>query len=642
MTFYNILWEFCYKIHFFCMKIEENELNFGCTSYIILMKCNERRGVEMRKKFFQLSMLVISLTLVMGLFINISNQNQVEAEDEGENTYATEQLSENAIFTKIDENGNTVIVDDEELEESGIIVEEPLKYKFRSAVSRDDILKERGVVNFRTKSSGSNTLYVEDSTGREGYTNGTYAADAAYLGHNSDRTKVKFMLAGVIGWVNASEVQVLDFSDSAVQTLSKYYVKNGRLYHGIVTNLSSKNYSSNLDVGPKPSYLKEGKQYYSYDGHYFYDYDNTNGYIVMLNDYRNDTRKNSVNPNNPYYNYYQYLPQRSQSVYTANQLNEFINKNTSSNSKLRNLGQSLIENQNKYGVNAMMTLGIAINESAWGTSSIAQNKNNLFGHEAYDSDPNGSANKYSTPSFSIYYHTSSFMSKQYSNPTNWKYHGNYLGDKASGVNLKYASDPYWGEKAAHYAWKLDEYFGYKDSFKYTIGIKDVYNYQFTQANIKSSSSNSSTTLYKAEKDGVLSNYAFINLNNSSSNGFYKIQSDAVINANRTGIVTQSEYSFSKNYAYISNKNVVIISKGSNSSSIDVTTDNTTPTYKKGDVNGDGKVSTLDYIAIENHIMERSKLSGDKLKRADVNEDGKVSTLDYIAIENHIMGRKLLF
>lgn len=35
------------------MKIEENELNFGCTSYIILMKCNERRGVEMRKKFFQ-------------------------------------------------------------------------------------------------------------------------------------------------------------------------------------------------------------------------------------------------------------------------------------------------------------------------------------------------------------------------------------------------------------------------------------------------------------------------------------------------------------------------------------------------------------------------------------------------------------
>ena len=36
----------------------------------------------MRKKVFQLSMFIISLTLVMGLFINVTNQNQVEAEDE--------------------------------------------------------------------------------------------------------------------------------------------------------------------------------------------------------------------------------------------------------------------------------------------------------------------------------------------------------------------------------------------------------------------------------------------------------------------------------------------------------------------------------------------------------------------------------
>ena len=65
-------------------------------------------------------------------------------------------------------------------------------------------------------------------------------------------------------------------------------------------------------------------------------------------------------------------------------------------------------------------------------------------------------------------------------------------------------------------------------------------------------------------------------------------------------------------------------------------------YLRGDVNGDGRVSTLDYIAIENHIMNRNKLTGDKIIRADVNGDERVSTLDYIAIENHIMGRKPLF
>ena len=44
------------------------------------------------------------------------------------------------------------------------------------------------------------------------------------------------MQSGVIGWVNLNEVEVLDYTSSSVQTLSKYYVSNGRLIHGIVTN----------------------------------------------------------------------------------------------------------------------------------------------------------------------------------------------------------------------------------------------------------------------------------------------------------------------------------------------------------------------------------------------------------------------
>lgn len=65
-------------------------------------------------------------------------------------------------------------------------------------------------------------------------------------------------------------------------------------------------------------------------------------------------------------------------------------------------------------------------------------------------------------------------------------------------------------------------------------------------------------------------------------------------------------------------------------------------YLPGDVNGDDKVSSLDYIQIKNHIMKTKVLSGNALTRADVNKDGKVSSLDYIKIKNHIMGTNRLF
>ncbi len=67
----------------------------------------------MRKKVFQLSMFIISLTLVMGLFINVTNQNQVEAED-GEKS--KNEPVQNEYYTVIDENGDVIIkyYDDED------------------------------------------------------------------------------------------------------------------------------------------------------------------------------------------------------------------------------------------------------------------------------------------------------------------------------------------------------------------------------------------------------------------------------------------------------------------------------------------------------------------------------------------------
>lgn len=101
--------------------------------------------------------------------------------------------------------------------------------------------------------------------------------------------------------------------------------------------------------------------------------------------------------------------------------------------------------------------------------------------------------------------------------TDGRYFGANVGDKASGINVKYASDPYWGEKAAAVCWKIDSYLGAKDSYKYTIGIKDTINTNHNIINIKSDANSNSNTLYSTYpkskttslKGQAPSNYAFI-------------------------------------------------------------------------------------------------------------------------------------
>ena len=50
-----------------------------------------------------------------------------------------------------------------------------------------------------------------------------------------------------------------------------------------------------------------------------------------------------------------------------------------------------------YGVSALYLVAHSIEESSWGTSSIAQNDDNLFGYGADDRDPAGDASSF--PSF---------------------------------------------------------------------------------------------------------------------------------------------------------------------------------------------------------------------------------------------------
>ena len=85
--------------------------------------------------------------------------------------------------------------------------------------------------------------------------------------------------------------------------------------------------------------------------------------------------------------------------------------------------------------------GIAINESSYGNSNIAQTKNNLFGLNAVDKSPTESANYFSNVDQCIEEFAYEWMSQGYLDGNDYRYRGPHLGDKRSGINVKYASDP---------------------------------------------------------------------------------------------------------------------------------------------------------------------------------------------------------
>lgn len=62
-----------------------------------------------------------------------------------------------------------------------------------------------------------------------------------------------------------------------------------------------------------------------------------------------------------------------------------------------------------------------------------------------------------------------------------------------------------------------------------------------------------------------------------------------------------------------------------------------PVLIYGDVNKDGKISTIDLRMIQKHILETAPIEGLPLTAADVNADGKASTIDLRMIQKYILG-----
>ncbi len=131
------------------------------------------------------------------------------------------------------------------------------------------------------------------------------------------------------------------------------------------------------------------------------------------------------------------------------QFKKVLNDPKDKNKILYNNAEYFYYAEKQYNINGIFVAAVAIHESNWGTSKIANNKNNLFGYGAYDSSPYNSAYSFTDYSESIDLISRVFV-KYYLNPTGTKiYNGEiangkyYNGNTLSAVNKKYATDKNW-------------------------------------------------------------------------------------------------------------------------------------------------------------------------------------------------------
>lgn len=485
--------------------------------------------------------------------------------------------------------------------------------------------------------TSNNISYVYSKAENVGKTNYAYT----YINHGyvddvpiiEDRgTVAKIQVSGYTGWLNKDSTQsdydLVVVPINQVKDPSCYLVKNGYLYHYITRNMTSSSVTGHsLRIGPAPSYLKEGKDYYSYDGVYFYE-GNTieEGLNKLVSDLKNNVNTNAINKNNPYYNYYKYLPFRTRSNYTADDLNNYINNNTSATSKLRGLGDVLIECQNNYGVNPLLTLGVAMNESAKGDSYYAQYYNNLFGIGAYDFAPDG-AFKFNSPADSVREFTKNYISGGYADPDDYRYYGGYLGNKDLGANVKYASDPFWGEKAVQHIFNIESYLANNN----LNNLKDYNGYKlvrYTGANQVISKNGKLLYNVNATVSGFGSyagNIVALVYEDKNSEGKYEIFPEVNNPINGNGVSTYDGVYNWNSRAYINASNIAFINEAKNSF---------IPGYKKEDVNKDDKVDIedLSQVALKYNISKDNKLF---LSRFDMNLDGIIDIFDMVFISKYI-------
>ena len=233
-------------------------------------------------------------------------------------------------------------------------------------------------------------------------------------------TQISVNISGLSGFMNRSDLTAVDEGSEFIP----HYTSDGKfLYHELSPYTSIK-------VAPHTSAMVIGKKYYSTDGEHF------DGFTIK----------------NPFL----YKNLREPSNYSAAELDKLYSMMNLQDSPLAGKGATFKEAEERYGVNALYLMAHSALESAWGRSQIARDKNNFFGIAAYDTSPYLSAKSFDNVDKGIL-GAAKWIRENYID-----YGRDHLGNKATGMNVRYASDPYWGEKIASIMMTINSKLGGRD------------------------------------------------------------------------------------------------------------------------------------------------------------------------------------
>ncbi|WP_040287512.1 S-layer homology domain-containing protein [Sporosarcina koreensis] len=303
-----------------------------------------------------------------------------------------------------------------------------------------------------------NTIVYFDKDFKKKATYIQQGREMKYLGSNDQYINVQ--VGATEGYVKHSETDLIPIqlvTDRDHYTVSQW----GTLTHHTYNYMTKK--SASYYVQLAPDFLKKNGTYYSPDGVHFYD--------------TNQRFTGTFLP------YFQFLSARSTTSYTGAELDTLINKvlkdrekhggrykDAATKSKLVGLGKEFKKLEDDYNVNALLILSLAVHEGDYGMSQTAQTCNNLFGLYKYDSLTKLCPDKgtFKKPGDSAVALVKDFLNPNYMDPANKldRAQGAAFGNKTTGFNVNYASDPTWGAKAGAHMYELDKAAGGKDYGRY--------------------------------------------------------------------------------------------------------------------------------------------------------------------------------
>ncbi len=261
------------------------------------------------------------------------------------------------------------------------------------------------------------------------------------------------IIGGFEGYMHLEDIQIIPSSLEVPQT---YFSNiNGDWTKFVpVDPLTSTEYQSyTVDVAPQ--WAAAGAKYYTADDETFY--------TEPFGEVRNATSYASNST------YFQNLPFRSSSDYSGSNFKSYLTSIGRTNSAYYNATNAFTDAQKYYGINALYLFAWANHEGAFGTSHYSYQCNNFFGMGANDKNPDNACIEYGwdTPRDGILAEAD-IVTSGYADVNDWRFYGTEPGDKTHGINVKYASDPNWGNAMAGQMYQADKYLGSKEVNRYRI------------------------------------------------------------------------------------------------------------------------------------------------------------------------------